>query len=208
MATHTAPPLTDAPKPVASVRHPVIRGIADPAALGLGAFGMSTFLLSFANAGIFPGAAVAVLGLGLFYGGVAQIIAGIWEFVQANTFGALAFVSYGAFWLAYWWTITTPDMEENAGGEGMGTFLILWAVFTAFLVVPCTRISVLLTVLFSAAAITFVLLAIGAYASSDVITRAAGYTGFVVGIFGLYGCFASVVNATWHRTVIPLGSRE
>ena len=92
--------------------------------------------------------------------------------------------------------------------EGMGTFLILWAVFTAFLVVPCTRISVLLTVLFSAATVTFVLLAIGAYASSDVITRAAGYTGFVVGILGLYGCFASVVNATWHRTVIPLGSRE
>jgi len=196
------------PKPAAAVRHPVIRGIADPAALGLGAFGMSTFLLSFSNAGIFPGAAMAVLGLGLFYGGIAQIIAGIWEFVQANTFGALAFISYGAFWLAYWWTVTTPGIAAKAGPGGMGTFLALWAVFTAFMVVPCTRISLLLTVLFSAAAVTFVLLSIGAYAASGIVTRFAGYTGFVVGILGLYGCFASVVNATWHRSVIPLGSRE
>lgn len=140
MTTHPAPPITDAPKPVASVRHPVVRGIADPAALGLGDFGIG--------------------------------------------------------------------MEGRAGGEGKGTFLILCAVFTAFLVVPCTRISVLLTVLFSAAAITSVLVAVGAYASSESVAHAAGYTGFAVGILGLCGCFASLANATWHRTVIALGSRE
>lgn len=200
-------PSTLPPLPAAAVRHPVIRGIADPAALGLGAFGMATALLSFANAGIFSGAAVAVLGLGLFYGGIAQLIAGIWEFVQANTFGALAFVSYGAFWLAYWWLVTSGSADK-AGSEGMGTFLALWAVFTAFMVVPCTRISVLLTVLFTAAAITFVLLAAGAYSSIDVLTRIGGYTGLLVGALALYGSFASVVNATWRKAVIPLGSRE
>jgi succinate-acetate transporter protein len=204
----TAQAVPAPPRPAAASHHPVIRGIADPAALGLGAFGMSTALLSFANAGIFAGAATAVLGLGLFYGGIAQIIAGIWEFVQGSTFGALAFVSYGSFWLAYWWTITTPDMAEQAGGGGMGTFLMLWALFTAFMVVPCTRISVLLTALFSVAALTFVLLALAEYTSLEAFTRAAGYTGFVVGALGLYGCFASVVNATWRRAIIPMGSKE
>lgn len=169
---------------------------------------MSTALLSVANAGIFAGAATAVLGLGLFYGGIAQIIAGIWEFVQGSTFGALAFVSYGSFWLAYWWTITTPGMAEQAGGGGMGTFLMLWALFTAFMVVPCTRISVLLTALFSVAALTFVLLSLAEYTSLEAFTRAGGYTGFVVGALGLYGCFASVVNATWRRAIIPMGSRD
>jgi succinate-acetate transporter protein len=169
---------------------------------------MSTALLSFANAGIFPGAATAVLGLGLFYGGIAQLIAGIWEFVQASTFGALAFVSYGAFWLAYWWIITTPDVLEKAGGAGMGSFLLLWAIFTAFMIVPTTRISVLLTTLLTAAAVTFVLLTIGAYTSVDIFTRVGGYTGLVVGALGLYGCFASVVNATWRRYIIPLGSHD
>lgn len=200
--TQQTPPL-----PAAAVRHPVIRGIADPAALGLGAFGMATALLSFANAGIFTGAAAAVLGLGLFYGGVAQLIAGIWEFVQANTFGALAFVSYGAFWLTYWWLVTTGTADK-AGPEGMGTFLALWAVFTAFMVVPCVRISTLLTVLFTAAAVTFVLLALGAYTSLDIWTRIGGYTGLLVGALALYGSFASVVNATWRRVIIPLGSRD
>ncbi|MDQ7877426.1 acetate uptake transporter [Microbacterium sp. QXD-8] len=201
-------PVPTAPKPAAASHHPVIGGIADPAALGLGAFGMSTALLSFGNAGIVPTAATAVLGLGLFYGGIAQLIAGIWEFVQANTFGALAFVSYGSFWLAYWWTITNPDIVKEAGGAGMGTFLMLWAVFTTFMIVPCTRISNLLTALFTAAAITFILLAIAEYTSSEILSRIAGYIGLVVGALGLYGCFASVVNATWRRSIIPLGSRN
>ena len=206
--TDTTPSPTSLPRPAAASHHPVIRGIADPAALGLGAFGMSTALLSFGNAGIVPTAAAAVLGLGLFYGGIAQLIAGIWEFVQANTFGALAFVSYGAFWLAYWWTITNPGVLKEAGGAGMGTFLMLWAVFTSFMIVPCIRISNLLTALFTAAAVTFILLALAEYTSSEILTRIAGYTGLVVGVLGLYGCFASVVNATWRRSVIPLGSRD
>jgi len=206
--TDTRTTTTALPRPTAASHHPFIAGIADPAALGLGAFGMSTALLSFGNAGIVPTAATAVLGLGLFYGGIAQLIAGIWEFVQANTFGALAFVSYGAFWLAYWWTVTTPGIAKEADGAGMGTFLALWAVFTTFMIVPCIRISNLLTALFSAAAITFILLAIAEFTASDIVTRIAGYTGLVVGLLGLYGCFASVVNSTWRRSIVPLGSRD
>ena len=202
------PPVNPGPLPATAVRHPVIRGIADPAALGLGAFGMATALLSFANAGIFPGAAIAVLGLGLFYGGIGQLIAGILEFVQGNTFGALAFISYGSFWLAYWWIATTPGVLEKAGGAGMGTFLALWGLFTALLVVPCTRISTLLTILFTAAAITFVLLALGAYTSAEIFTHVGGYAGLIVGALALYGSFAAVANATWHREVVPLGSRN
>lgn len=203
-----SPPTTPPPLPAAAVRHPLIKGIADPAALGLGAFGMSTALLSFANAGLVPGAAIAVLGLGLFYGGIAQIIAGIWEFVQSNTFGALAFISYGAFWLSYWWIIVTPEMAHKAGGAGIGTYLLLWAIFTAMLVVPCIRISTLLTALFTTAAVTFLLLAVAQFSSLELLTRIAGYTGLIVGVLALYGCFAAVVNATWRRPIIPLGSRE
>jgi succinate-acetate transporter protein len=127
---------------------------------------------------------------------------------RGNTFGALAFISYGSFWLAYWWITTTPGVAHDAGTGGIGSFLLLWCIFTGMLVVPCIRISVLLTALFTAATITFALLAIATLASSDTLTRAAGCTGLVVGALGFYGCFASVVNATWRRALIPMGSRE
>src|SRR3954454_2948287 len=107
--------------------------VSDPAALGLAGFAMTTFVLSFANSGFVAGAESAVLGLALFYGGIAQLLAGMWAFVKGNTFGAVAFSSYGAFWLAFWWLLPNPKAAAAAGAAGVGVFLLAWTIFTAFM---------------------------------------------------------------------------
>ena len=193
------------PRPTASPRHPVVKAFADPAALGLGAFGLSTFLLSFANAGLVPTAAVAVLGVGLFYGGLAQVLAGLWEFAQGTTFGSIAFVSYGAFWMAYWWTQTNPALAREASGAGVGLFMICWAIFTAYMVVAALRINVMLSVLFIVATFTFVALGLGAFTGQAWLGHVGGWLGFATALTAWYGSFASVTNATWRRNVIPVG---
>ena len=104
--------------------------VADPAALGLAGFAMTTFVLSLANTGLIAGAGAAVLGLALFYGGIAQLLAGMWEFVKGNTFGAVAFSSYGAFWLSFWFLLTTGG-DKAAGSAGVGAYLLAWTIFTA-----------------------------------------------------------------------------
>ncbi|WP_418516286.1 acetate uptake transporter [Curtobacterium flaccumfaciens pv. flaccumfaciens] len=193
------------PRPTASPRHPVVKAFADPAALGLGAFALTTFMASFANAGILSGAAAATLGLALFYGGLGQVLAGMWEFAQGNTFGALSFTSFGAFWLAYWWLQTNPELLRAAGGAGVGLFMICWAVLAAFLTVSTLRISWTLFALFALLALTLLGLGIGALTSVTWISYAGGYIGIATGLVAWYGSFASVVNATWRRNVIPTG---
>src|ERR1700710_925704 len=98
---------------------------ADPAPLGLGAFALTTFVLSFANAGFVVGAGATVLGLALFMGGIAQFVAGIWEFANKNTFGATAFCSFGAFWMAFWFLNTSGVAVDAAG---VGVFLLAWTI--------------------------------------------------------------------------------
>lgn len=205
--TLTSPsPRADAgPRPTASPHHPVVKAFADPAALGLGAFALTTFLASFANAGLISGAAAATLGLALFYGGLGQVLAGLWEFAQGNTFGALSFTSFGAFWLAYWWLQTNPDLLHAAGGTGVGLFMICFAVLAAFLTVSTLRISWTLFALFALLALTLLGLGVGALTSATWISYAGGYIGIVTGLVAWYGSFASVVNATWRRNVIPTG---
>src|SRR3954454_9126464 len=109
--------------------------VADPAALGLAGFAMTTFVLSLANAGFIDGAGSAVLGLALFYGGIAQLLAGMWEFVKGNTFGAVAFSSYGAFWLAFWYLVNhePTDAVGNDLTHGIGVYLLAWGIFTAYM---------------------------------------------------------------------------
>lgn len=178
--------------------------IADPGALGLGAFALTTFVLSLSNTGLIPGAGAAVVGLALFYGGIAQVFAGMWEFVKGNTFGATAFTSYGAFWLAFWWLLTNPETEAAAGGAGVGAFLVAWTIFTAFMTVAALKTNRVLVTLFVALTLTFIFLAIGAFTGITAIHAFGGYLGLATAAIAWYGSAATVINATWKRPALPV----
>ncbi|TDW29737.1 acetate uptake transporter [Cryobacterium psychrophilum] len=179
--------------------------IADPAALGLGAFALTTFVLSLANSGLIPTAGAAVIGLAVFYGGIAQFAAGMWEFIKGNTFGATAFTSYGAFWLAFWWLLTHPETEAAAGAAGIGAFLLAWTLFTVYMTIAAARTNVMLLSLFIAATLTFLGLTIGAFSGSAAIHQLAGWIGIATALIAWYGSAAVAVNSTWKRAVFPLG---
>jgi succinate-acetate transporter protein len=183
---------------------PEARIIADPAALGLGAFALTTFVLSLANSGIAGGAGAAVLGIALFYGGLAQLAAGMWEFVKGNTFGATAFTSYGAFWLSFWWLLTNPEVEKAAGAAGVGAFLLAWTIFSALMTVASKKTNAVLFATFVAVTVTFVALTIGAFTGIVGITRLGGWIGIIAAGLAWYVSFAVVTNATWKRVVLPV----
>jgi succinate-acetate transporter protein len=185
--------------------------IADPAPLGLAGFAMTTFMLSFGNAGIVKGADIAVvLGLALFYGGIAQFVAGIVEYRRGNAFGATAFCSFGAFWLSFWaighWGTTTQDPHKT-----MGLFLISWAIFTAYMTLAALKTSGAVLAVFAALTLTFVFLALGAFQNGqlgpDALTKVGGYLGIVTALFAWYASAASVINATHKRDVLPTWPR-
>lgn len=179
--------------------------VADPAALGLAGFAMTTFVLSLANSGLIPGAGAAVLGLALFYGGIAQLLAGMWEFVKGNTFGAVAFSSYGAFWLSFWILLTT-GAAKDAGAAGVGAYLLAWTIFTAFMTIGAVKSSKVVLLVFIALTLTFLLLTIGEFAGSATAHQIGGYLGLVTAALAWYGAAASVINSTWKRTVLPVGA--
>jgi len=179
---------------------PVAR-FADPAGLGLAAFALTTFVLSFANAGWIPGGGVSVLGLALFYGGIGQVIAGVWEFANKNTFGATAFTSYGAFWLAAWFLLTSGNKVD---ANGVGLFFLAWAIFTLYMTFAAIKTNLIILLVFIALTLTFIFLAIGEFANSETIGHIGGYLGIVTAIFAFYGSFATVLNSTFKRVVLPV----
>ena len=179
--------------------------IADPGPLGLAGFALTTFVLSLANAGILPTAGAAVVGLALFYGGIAQLLAGMWEFVKANTFGALAFSSYGAFWLAFWWLLVNPKTLAAAGGQGVGAFLLAWTIFTLYMTIAAFKGSRIVFLVFVALSATFVFLTIGDLGGVPAAHTVGGYLGLVTAALAWYGSAAGVINSTWKKTVLPVG---
>ncbi|MBG0740707.1 acetate uptake transporter [Paeniglutamicibacter antarcticus] len=183
---------------------------ADPAALGLGAFALTTFVLSVVNAGLIPKLdEPVVLGLALFYGGVAQFAAGIWEFANRNTFGATAFCSYGAFWLSFWFLVQfrAADLPPADAGKGIGLFLLAWAIFTAYMTVAASRVSMAVFGVFIFLTLTYIALAIGAFTSSDSLTVIGGWLGIITALIAWYASFAVVTNSTFKRPIIPVGTR-
>ena len=204
MAVTDVPPAQSTPAVVAPAFG---AGIADPGPLGLAAFALTTFVLSISNAGLVSTAGLTVLSVALFYGGIVQVLAGMWEFVKGNTFGAVAFTSYGAFWLAFWWLLDNPAVEKAAGSAGVGAFLLAWTIFTLYMTLVTHRISGLLFTLFSVLLVTFVFLTIGAFASAPAITHIGGYLGLVTAFVAWYGSFAGVHNGTVKRSVIPTWPR-
>ena len=180
-----------------------VSSIADPGALGLGAFALTTFVLSMANSGFVIGAGAAVLGLALFYGGIAQFAAGIWEFARGNTFAATAFCSFGAFWLAFWFLVVSKG-EAAAGGAGVGVFLLAWTIFTAYMTIAAIKTNVVTLLVFIFLTLTFLFLTLGAFSGQETLSHIGGYLGLVTAVVAWYGSFATVINSTFARTVLPV----
>jgi succinate-acetate transporter protein len=179
---------------------------ADPAPLGLAAFAMTTFVLSMFNANLVNGKGLpVVLGLALAYGGIVQVLAGMWEFRNGNTFGAVAFSSFGAFWLSFWAleAFYAKDIGGNAG-HAVGLYLWGWAIFTAYMTVAAMRTSGAVLLVFALLTITFVLLAIGAVGAHETVTHWGGYVGLATAAAAWYASFAAVANSTFGRTVLPV----
>jgi len=182
--------------------------IADPAPLGLAGFALTTFMLSTFNAGLLPKTAeVAILGVALFYGGIAQLFAGMWEFVKGNTFGALAFSSYGAFWMSLWYLIVHSGLAKADSAKGVGIFLLAWTIFTLYMTVVASRITGLLFALFAVLLVTFAFLTVGAFAAAPGITKIGGFLGLITAFVAWYASFAGVMNATAKRIVLPTWPR-
>jgi uncharacterized protein len=179
---------------------PVAR-FADPGALGLAAFALTTFVLSFANAGIIPGGGVSVLGLALFYGGIGQVIAGIWEFANKNTFGATAFTSYGLFWMAAWFLLTSGNKVD---ADGVGLFFLAWGIFTLYMTFAAIKTNLAILLVFIALTLTFAFLSIGEFSGSTPIHNIGGYLGILTAALAWYGSFATVINSTFNRVVLPV----
>jgi succinate-acetate transporter protein len=183
--------------------------IADPGPLGLAGFAMTTFVLSCVNAGLVAKAIEpAVLPLALFYGGLIQLLAGMWEFRKANTFGALAFSSYGAFWLSFaaYAKFITPGLPAAATASATGLFLLAWTIFTAYMTVASLRVSGAVAAVFVVLLATFIFLTIGAYSGAATITNIGGYLGIVTASLAWYASFAGVTNATFKKTALPVFS--
>lgn len=180
---------------------------ANPAPLGLLGFGMTTVLLNIHNAGIFEMNSM-IFAMGIFYGGLAQIIAGIMESKKNNSFGFTAFISYGFFWLTLVGLLVMPKLGwvEAAGATAMAYYLMMWGIFTFFLFLGTFRISVALQVVFGTLVILFFLLAYGDATGNATIKTIAGYEGIVCGASAIYTGMASLLNEVYGKTVMPIGA--
>ena len=181
--------------------------IANPGPLGLAAFALTTFVLSMFNSGLVDSSGEPIVfGLALAYGGLAQILAGMWEFRTGNTFGATAFTSYGAFWLSFWAFVQFYEASVPAAdaGHAVGLYLIAWGIFTAYMFVASLRTTAAVAAVFILLAITFFVLGIGNANGSTNTIKLGGYLGLVTAIVAWYASFAVVTNATYGRTVLPV----
>jgi uncharacterized protein len=181
--------------------------LADPGPLGLAAFALTTFVLSFFNAGLVSDKGEPIVfGLAFAYGGVAQFLAGMWEFRTGNTFGAVAFSSFGAFWLSFWAYVQfyADKIPAADAGHAVGLYLIAWGIFTTYMFVASLRTTAAVATVFFLLAITFFLLGIGDAGANDSITKLGGWLGLVTALVAWYASFAGVTNATFGRVVLPV----
>jgi succinate-acetate transporter protein len=180
---------------------------ANPAPLGLAGFAATTFMLSMINANLVNhNSLTGVLGLALAYGGIAQLIAGIWEFRTGNTFGATAFSSYGAFWLSFWAFVEffEKDVPKADAGHAIGLYLIAWGIFTTYMFVASLRTTAAIVTVFVLLAATFLLLGIGNAGGHSSIVHIGGWVGLATAVAAWYASFAAVTNSTFKRIVLPV----
>lgn len=178
-------------------------GYANPAPLGLMGFGMTTVLLNLHNAGFFP-VNIVILAMGLCYGGIAQVIAGVIEYKKGNAFGGLAFCSYGFFWISL--VIILVMSGAPAPATAMGAYLALWGLFTLYMFACTLKQTVTNRVIFGSLVILFALLAASKFAGErgELVGRIAGYEGIFCGLSAIYGAAAQTVNEAYGRKVLPL----
>lgn len=179
---------------------------ANPAPLGLMGFGMTTVLLNLHNAGLIALGSM-ILAMGIFYGGLAQVIAGIEEWKKNNTFGATAFTSYGMFWLSLVALLFLPKLglADATTKEAMAAYLVMWGIFTAVMFIGTLKANKALQFVFATLAILFFLLALGDATGNAMITMIAGYEGIICGLSAIYAGLAQVLNEMYRKTVAPLG---
>ena len=183
-----------------------VAGPANPAPLGLLGFGMTTVLLNLHNAGFIP-LTSAILAMGIFFGGIAQIIAGVQEWKIGNTFGATAFTSYGAFWLTLVGLIALPKMGFTPdNGASMAAYLGVWGIYSFFMFIATFRLSRCLQLIFGTLVVLFALLAIEKATGNETIAHIAGYEGLVCGALAIYGAVAQILNEVYGHVVLPLGA--
>jgi hypothetical protein len=179
----------------------------NPAPLGLMGFGMTTVLLNLQNAGLLTLGSM-ILAMGIFYGGIAQLIAGSMEWKKGNTFATTAFCSYGLFWLSLVALIVFPSMGigDKTSAPAMAAYLAMWGLFTAVMFIGTLRFNRAMQVVFATLAILFFLLALGELTGSAAITQIAGWEGILCGFSAIYTALAQVVNETYGKgsMVVPL----
>ena len=182
--------------------------IADPGPLGLAAFALTTFVLSCVNANLVPPSVATVfLTLGLFYGGLAQLFAGMWEFRKGNTFAATAFTSYGAFWIS----LSSMVYFELEGiikfgpdkNLATGIFLVAWSIFTIYMWIGTFRLNRMLNITFTLLLITFVLLDLTEF--KIISGPIAGYFGIATAFAAWYGSAAGILNPLFNKEILPVG---
>jgi uncharacterized protein len=181
--------------------------IADPAALGLGGFALTTFILSAHNAGWAPD--VVWIGLALFYGGLGQFMAGMWEFRNRNTFGATAFSTYGAFWLAlgtFALLAVFGKVPESALPNSLGWFILSFAIFNTYMLFWSVRVNVAVFFVFLTLEATEIVLAVGLLGGAPSIVKLGGYVGVLTAAVAWYASAAVVINNMSSRPVLPVGA--
>jgi succinate-acetate transporter protein len=185
---------------------------ADPGPLGLAGFALTTFVLSMINANLVSGKALpVVLGLALAYGGIAQLAAGLWEFRTGNTFGAVAFCSYGAFWISFWFLVNfaAKDLGDEAA-SAIGLYLWAWGIFTGYMFIASLRTTGAVALVFLLLTITFILLGIGnsalagGTAGTNNTIKIGGWVGIATAAAAWYASFAAVTNSTFGKVVVPV----
>ncbi|NDY70567.1 acetate uptake transporter [Desulfobacter hydrogenophilus] len=180
--------------------------LANPGPLGLMGFGMTTVLLNIHNAGFFEISSM-ILAMGLFYGGAAQIIAGILEFKKGNTFGVTAFISYGHFWLTLVALILLPKLgwADPTPAKFMACYLFMWGIFTLFMFFGTLKANRGLQFVFASLTVLFFLLAIKDWTGSQLIGVIAGFEGIICGMSAIYLAMAEVLNEQYNRSILPVG---
>jgi succinate-acetate transporter protein len=185
----------------------VVHRVADPAPLGLAGFAMTTFALSVSNANIWPAASVTALGLALVYGGGVQLLAGMWEFCRKNTFGAVAFSSYGAFWISYYVLVkfVIPGVPATTDfNVTVGVFLLGWTIFTAYMTIAACRVSGAVLLVFVLLTLAFIFLTLGAFHPLDhAWNKIGGWVGIATAIAAWYASLAGVANETFKKVIFP-----
>ena len=183
---------------------------ANPAPLGLMGFGMTTVLLNLHNAGLYKFGSM-ILAMGIFYGGMAQIFAGLLEFRKGNTFGTTAFCSYGLFWLSLVALISIPKIIPgipSPSSASMASYFFFWGIFTFLMFISTLKHNRALQFVFLSLAILFWLLTAAEITNANIILKIAGCEGIICGLSAIYLSIALVTNETYGKEVLPVGSKK